>query len=76
MTSEELPEAWGDLVAGLTLLAKGQVNKISPLNCTHDQLGVCADPDAFTPAEISQLEAWGFHVDPDGGFYSFRFGSA
>lgn len=71
-----MPPAWRNLIDALALLARGQCNDISPLNCTHDTLGVSADPEKFTPEEIAQLEAWGFHVDPEGGFYSFRYGSA
>ncbi len=72
----ELPKAWAELLAALTLLARGLTDEISPFNCSHDQLAVMADPERFSPEELAQLDAWGFHVDSDGGFYSFRYGSA
>jgi hypothetical protein len=76
-TPAEAPKAWQELLWGLTLLARGQTNDISPLHCEHDQLTVMADPMEFAPEEIAQLEAWGFHPGPDEGtFSSFRFGSA
>jgi hypothetical protein len=73
---DDLPEAWRDLLSGLALLARGQSNAISPLRCEHDTLWVSASAEAFTPEEIGQLEGLGFFVDEDGGFQSFRFGSA
>lgn len=72
----ETPSAWRDLVEGLTLLSRGQNNAISPLNCTHDQLTVCADPSNFTRHELARLDKLGFHEDGDGSFFSTRFGSA
>lgn len=75
-TTENLPEAWSDLIKGLTLLARYRDNDISPLHCEHDELLVCANTDGPTPEEMEQLDAWGFFPDADGGFKSFRFGSA
>lgn len=73
---DNMPEAWRDLIAALSLLAKHPANNVSPFHCEHDTLHVCADDRAFTEVEIAQLDAWGFHVDNDGGFSSFRYGSA
>lgn len=72
-----MPEAWADLIKAITLLARGQADRISPFNCSHDQLTVMSDPSAFTPDEIDQLDDLGFYVDVDTkSFYSFRYGSA
>lgn len=71
----ESPDAWGDLLAALTLLAKHPVDTTGPLHCGHDTLYVRADETAFTDEEIAQLDRWGFHADAEGGFYSFRYGS-
>lgn len=73
---DELPEAWADLIKAVTLLARGQTDDISPFHCEHDELWVQADPEKFTPEEIAQLDEWGFFPDSDGGFKSFRYGSA
>lgn len=76
-TSLPMPDAWSDLIEGLTILAAGQANDISPLHCGHDKLTVCADPAAFTAPQIEHLERLGFHADTaEECFYSFRFGSA
>lgn len=75
-TSPDLPPAWSDLIEGLTLMATGQSNDISPLHCEHDVLSVSADAAKFTREQLSRLDALGFSVDEDGYFYSFRFGSA
>jgi hypothetical protein len=72
----EIPKAWSDLIEGLTLLAKHHTSDISPLHCEHDTLNVMADDGAFTADEIALLDALGFSVHSEGGFYSFRFGSA
>lgn len=73
---DDLPAAWRDLISGLVLLARGRSNEISPLHCEHDTLWVMADSEQFTPEEIARLDGLGFFVDEDGGFQSFRFGSA
>lgn len=73
----EMPSAWSDLIEGLTLLATHPSNDVSPLYCVHDILRVMADDSAFTPGELDRLETLGFSRDEnEGGFYSFRFGSA
>jgi hypothetical protein len=72
----DMPTAWSELIEGLTLLAQHPADKVSPFYCSHDTLHVLADETAFTDEELARLELLGFNVDPDGGFYSFRFGSA
>jgi len=77
MTAPTLPPSWSDLLEGLALLAQHPTDTISPFHCSHDTLHVLADDKAFTDVEIAKLEVLGFHVDSsDGGFYSYRFGSA
>jgi hypothetical protein len=72
-----MPVAWSDLIEGLTILAQHPANEISPLHCEHDMLLVCADEALFTDEEKERLEIIGFEVDDiDGGFFSYRFGSA
>lgn len=71
-----MPPAWSDLLECLTLLAKHPADPISPFHCEHDTLHVLADETAFTDEEIAKLDFLGFSVDFEGGFYSFRFGSA
>jgi hypothetical protein len=69
--------AWGDLVQAITLLSNHRTDEISPFHCEHDQLFVMADDTKFTADQLAQLEEWGFEVDTEnGGFYSFRYGSA
>ncbi|NEW49369.1 hypothetical protein GV792_04835 [Nocardia cyriacigeorgica] len=71
------PAAWTELIVALALLAKHQANEISPFHCEHDTLTVMADPEKFTPEELTQLDEWGFFPDEDGEcFTSFRYGSA
>lgn len=72
---DDLPDAWRDLISGLALLARGQTGS-SPLHCEHDTLWVMASAEAFTPEEIVMIDRLGFFVDEEGGFQSFRFGSA
>lgn len=76
MTDTDRPAAWSDLIEALTLLAQRPTDAISPFWCEHDQLHVLADEKTFTAEELARLETLGFNVDSDGGFYSFRFGSA
>jgi hypothetical protein len=76
--TDDMPEAWRDLLEGLTLLATHQSNDISPIQCSHDTLTVMADPAEFAAEEIARLDELGFFAAEDEGewFYSFRFGSA
>ena len=71
-----MPPAWADLFEALTLLAQHPADTVSPFNCTHDTLHVLADDNAFTAEEIARLDQLGFMVARDGGFYSYRYGSA
>lgn len=76
--AHEVPENWGNLIKAITLLAKGATASW-PFYCEHDKLTVTADPAKFTPAELAQLDTWGFFTDSDDEgdcFYSFRYGSA
>ncbi len=70
------PPAWSDLLEGLTMLAKHPSSDISPFHCEHDTLNVMADDSAFTADELARLSVLGFDVHGEGGFYSYRFGSA
>jgi hypothetical protein len=73
----DLPAAWSDLIEGLNLLAQHPADDISPFHCSHDTLHVLADEAAFNTDEIARLDALGFNVDTsEGGFFSYRFGSA
>jgi hypothetical protein len=76
MANPEIPPAWTDLIEAITMLAKGWSNEISPFHCEHDTLTVMADPEQFSDVEMAKLKDWGFYPDNDGGFYSFRYGSA
>jgi hypothetical protein len=79
MTTENMPEAWQDLIRALTILARGQVNPVSPLHCQHDELFASADPEKFSAEELQELDRLGFFVTERDGeklFLSFRFGSA
>jgi hypothetical protein len=76
MTKTTMPQAWADLIEGVTLLAKHPSSPISPFHCEHDTLNVMANDEAFTDDEIATLENLGFSRSSEGGFYSFRFGSA
>lgn len=70
-------QAWTDLIAALTLLARGQNNDTDPVYHHDYKMIVCADPAAFSAEEIEQLERWGFSADlPDKVFYSFKYGSS
>jgi len=72
--SEEAPEGWKNLVAGLVLMSKGATGP-SPTHCEHDEMWVMADPGKFTKDEIAKLDELGFFEDED-AFKSFEFGSA
>ncbi len=68
-------DAWANLKTAIELLSKHPSDTVSPFHCEHDELWVMSDAEAFTPEEIAQLDELGFFVD-DGGFKSFRYGSA
>ena len=67
--------AWDDLQQAIPLLAKHNTGS-DPFHCEHDELWVMSDPSKYTPEELAQLEEWGFFDHGDGGFKSYRFGSA
>ena len=71
-----MPPAWADLAEAITILGQHPTDPVSPLHCEHDRLNVLADDKAFTSAELARLAGLGFHVSAEGGFHSYRFGSA
>lgn len=64
-----------DLIEALTILRKYGSPR-NPTHCEHDKLTVCINPDDVSQEDVDKLELLGFHVDGEGFFYSFRFGSA
>ena len=46
-----------------------------PTHCEHDELHVCVPPDLVSAEDRGRLEELGF-LAGDGGFKSFRYGSA
>jgi hypothetical protein len=76
VTSPVMPQAWADLLEGLTLLALHPTSDTSPFHCEHDTLYVTADDTKFTDTELDRLAHLGFDVNREGGFTSHRFGSA
>lgn len=68
-----MPTAWADLITAITILAKHPSDNHSPFWCEHDTLHVLAHNDEFDAADIAELDRLGFHIDTDGGFYSFRY---
>jgi len=66
-----------DLIAALQILLK-YGNPKWPTCCEHDGLHIGDSDNAdVTDADKAELERLGFEEDTtDGGFYSFRFGSA
>lgn len=70
-----MSDAWRDLAKAIPLLARHQTGP-SPLHCEHDELFVMSKAEEYTPEELARLDEWGFFVNGDGGFSSFRFGSA
>ncbi|WP_043736181.1 hypothetical protein [Nocardia asiatica] len=72
---DDMPQAWRDLIAALTLLARHPTNPEFPLYFADYMLRVCADDQAFTAEDRAVLDQWGFPTDSDeGGFYSTRYG--
>ena len=68
-------DPWKDLVKAVELLAVHKTGE-SPFHCEHDELFVMSDPDKYDADELAQLEEWGFFVNDDDGFSSYRYGSA
>lgn len=71
----DVNDAWVDLIKAIEILSWHKTGPF-PLHCEHDELFVMSDPSKYSPEELSQLEDLGFFVNDDGGFSSFRFGSA
>ncbi len=69
-------DAWADLPRAIEMLSWHKTNPISPFHCEHDELFVMSDPAAYAPEELAELDELGFFVNSDGGFSSFRYGSA
>lgn len=68
-------DAWADLPQAIELLSKHKTGPY-PFHCEHDELFVMSNPAAYTAEELAELDALGFFVNEDGGFSSFRYGSA
>ncbi|PVB19710.1 hypothetical protein [Mycobacteroides abscessus] len=68
-------DAWADLPQAIELLSRHKTGP-DPFHCEHDELFVMSDPDAYTAEELAELDTLGFFVNDDGGFSSFRYGSA
>lgn len=63
-----------ELIEALNIfLTYGDVNP--PTHCEHDILTVCVDPMEVLGKDIKRLEELGF-IAKDGGFISYKFGSA
>ncbi len=63
------------LIEALTILLK-YGNPSYPTHCEHDELWICGIDSSLVSAEDkAKLDELGFFED-DGGFKSFRFGSA
>lgn len=90
VTLTGMPRRWAELIAGLAMMAGRPGGGTYPTRCEHDTMTVCADPKAFTDAELDHLDALGFFVPGrrddddqltvrehwDDYFTSYRFGSA
>lgn len=63
-----------DLIKALQIFLKHGDVKF-PTHCEHDILYIYPASDDFTKEELAQLEEYGFDVDEEGTFYSYRFGS-
>jgi hypothetical protein len=68
---------WSDLIISLMTMARHPLSDCTPVTCEDGKLFVAADHHLFSAEELATLENAGFIMDGlDGGFYSFRFGSA
>ena len=48
-----------------------------PTHCEHDTLYICGiEPDDVSKEDIKKLDDLGFFIGGEGGFMSFRYGSA
>lgn len=67
-----------DLIAALQIFMKYANDDRNPVNCSHDQLTICAgiEKSMVSDDDIKQLDTLGFFWDEaDECFISFRFGS-
>jgi hypothetical protein len=67
-----------DLIKALQIFLKDG-NPAYPTNCSHDELRIMEiDPAVVSDEDKAKLDELGFFVseEEDGGFMSFRFGSA
>ena len=65
-----------DLIEAFNIFLK-YGNPDYPTHCEHDCLYVCdIDPEKVSAEDIKKLDDLGFMPDDDGGFMSFKFGSA
>jgi hypothetical protein len=65
-----------DLIQALAIFRK-YGNPAYPTHCEHDELFICGiDPTDVSEEDKLILKGLGFFVSKDGGFRSFRFGSA
>ena len=63
-----------DLIKALQIFAKYEKDDV--VNCDHDVLTVCVDPEKVTEADKAELEKLSFIVSGDFcSFHSFRFWS-
>ncbi len=71
----EKPEGLDALIAALTIVRKyGNIS--FPTHCEHDELWLCGiDPDEMSKVDREAVLELGFKIE-DGGFKSYRFGSA
>ncbi len=68
-------DAWADLPRAIEMLSWHKTSNW-PFQAEHDELFVCSDPSKYAPEELAELDELGFFVNEDGGFSSFRYGSA
>ncbi len=65
-----------DLIEALKIFVK-YGDPVYPTHCEHDILYVCIDQNLVSEEDKCRLRELHFYSDePDGGFYSHRFGSA
>lgn len=64
-----------DLIEALTIFLK-YGNPSHPTHCEHDVMHVCIEPGLVSAEDLARLETLSFHPSRDGGFQSYRFGSA
>jgi len=66
-----------DLIKALEIFKKYLKNPNDKIiNCTHDEMGVCLDPDLVSIEDKKILETLGFLAEENEGyFFSYRYGS-